>query len=106
MSMSDWVSSVAAVGTAIAAIVAAVGVLFAYWQLCTSKKIAQDQFEDGPHSRRPPVDWRPQGASAEDQTFLSYPLSKVSLNFLREAPQPIIYTAFRHRKQPGGTTSR
>jgi hypothetical protein len=49
MSMSDcdWVSSVAAVGTAIAAIVAAVGVLFAYWQLCTSKKIAQAQFEDG-----------------------------------------------------------
>ncbi len=47
MSMSDWVSSVAEVGTAIAAMVAAVGVLFAYRQLCTSKKIAQAQFEDG-----------------------------------------------------------
>lgn len=47
MSMFDWVSSVAAVVTAIAAMVAAVGVLFAYRQLCTSKKIAQAQFEDG-----------------------------------------------------------
>jgi hypothetical protein len=47
MSMFDWVSSVAAIGTAIGAIVAAVGVLFAYRQLCTSKKIAQAQFEDG-----------------------------------------------------------
>lgn len=47
MSMCDWVSSVSAAGTAIAAIVAAIGVLLAYRQLCTSKKIAQDQFEDG-----------------------------------------------------------
>lgn len=47
MSMSDWVSSVAEVVTAIATIVASVGVLFAYRQLCISKKIAQAQFEDG-----------------------------------------------------------
>lgn len=45
--MSDWISSVAAVGSAIGAIVTAVGVLFAYRQLCISKKIAQAQFEDG-----------------------------------------------------------
>ena len=45
--MFDRVSSVTEVGTAIAAIVAAIGVLFAYRQLCISKKIAQAQFEDG-----------------------------------------------------------
>jgi hypothetical protein len=43
----DWISAIASGFSAIASIVAAIGVFFAYAQLRTSREIAQLQFEDG-----------------------------------------------------------
>lgn len=44
---TDWVSAIASSISAVATVVAAGGVIFAYKQLLTAREIAQLQFEDG-----------------------------------------------------------
>ncbi len=44
--VTNWITAIASFVSAVAAVGAAVGVVFAYRQLLTSKEIAQLQFED------------------------------------------------------------